>query len=115
MKNQKKIKLILKDFNNNQLESTGHFGTFSTKNKMSKNTFYIPTYNNNNYNFRNIYTKYYRPFSETNPKALNYNNLNNNNNDIENSNLSIGDIKFLPNYFVDIQEALKNQIIIFVN
>ena len=112
-RNEKVIKTISKEFNN-QLDSTGHFGTFSTNNINNinnANNYFIKTFDNN----RTIRTKYDKIFSETNPKNA-YKNRNKNNfsfnnininSDIDNTNLSIENIKFLPNYFYDIEEALK--------
>ena len=105
MSNRGNIKIISKEFNNNQLESTAQFGTFSSKDIFNQNKYFINTDINNSNNQRNIVTKYDRIFSETNPKKINNNN-NINNIDIESSNLSIENIKFLPNYFLDIEEAL---------
>ena len=111
-KNEKTIKTISKEFNN-QLESTGHFGTFSTNNINNINNdnhYFVNTFDRN----RNIRTKYDKIFSETNPTNIGNKNKNNfsfNNinvtSDIDNTNLSIENIKFLPNYFYDIEEALK--------
>ena len=105
MNKENNIYSISKEFNE-QLQSTGHFGTFSAKNINNDNQYFINIEENNNTN--TIRTKYDRNFSLTNPRNLNLNNLNIHN-DIENSNLSIDNLKFLPKYFLDIEEALKKQ------
>ena len=105
MNKENNIYSISKEFNE-QLQSTGHFGTFSAKNINNENQYFINIEENNNTN--TIRTKYDRNFSLTNPRNLNLNNLNIHN-DIENSNLSIDNLKFLPKYFLDIEEALKKQ------
>ena len=105
MNKENNIYSISKEFNE-QLQSTGHFGTFSAKNINNENQYFINIEENNNTN--TIRTKYDRNFSLTNPRNLNLNNLNTHN-DIENSNLSIDNLKFLPKYFLDIEEALKKQ------
>ena len=107
MNNGKIIRNISKEFNN-PLEATGHFGTFSSNNINNENQYFI----NPNLNNQGIRTKYDKQFSETNPKRSDHNNtmsLNNLiiNSDIDNTNLSFENIKFLPNYYLDLEEALK--------
>ena len=107
MNNGKMIHNISQEFNN-QLNSTGHFGTFS-----NNNTHFL----NHNDNIYNNQARYNKMFFETNPnKITDFSNNNTSNfslnnfkfnNEFENSNLSIEKIKLLPNYFLDIEEALK--------
>ena len=111
MNNGNMIRSMSQEFNK-QLNSTGHFGTFTSKNLYNNNNLFF-TRDNSKYN---LYNKYEKIFSETNPKKnreIFFNNRNNfsfNNlrlNPDESSNLSIENIKLLPNYFLDIEEALK--------
>ena len=99
---------------NNQYKSTGHLDNFSSKNLYNYNYNY---FNDADFKKNNAITFYEKIFSETNPKKSkklhnNFNNLTLNNlafiNEKENnSNNSLEEIKFLPNYFLDIEEALK--------
>ena len=111
MNNRNIIRSMSQEFNK-QLNSTGHFGTFTSKNLYNNNHLFFPTDNNK----FNLYSKYEKIFSETNPKKnreIFFNNRSNfsfNNlklNPDESSNLSIENIRLLPNYFLDIEEALK--------
>ena len=110
MNNGNMIRSMSQEFNK-QLNTTGHFGTFTSKNLYNNNHLF---FNRDNNKF-NLYSKYEKIFSETNPKKnreifFNRSNFSFNNlklNPDESSNLSIENIKLLPNYFLDIEEALK--------
>lgn len=94
MNNRKNLEDISKEFNN-QLVSTGHFGTFQKKTLTNDNHYLIIDDENKS----SIRTKYDKIFSQTNPKNLNSNN--------ENLNLSLENMAFFPNYYLELEEALK--------
>ena len=94
MNKGKNLEDISKEFNN-QLISTGHFGTFHKKTLTNDNHYFI----NDDENKSSIRTKYDKIYSQTNPKNLNLNN--------ENLNLSLENMSFFPNYYLELEEALK--------
>ena len=94
MDKRKNLEDISKEFNN-QLISTGHFGTFQKKTLTNDNHYFI----NDDESKPSIRTKYDKIFSQTNPNNLNLNN--------ENSNLSLENMSFFPNYYLELEEALK--------
>ena len=91
MNKGKNLEDISKEFNN-QLINTGHFDTFPKKNLNNDNHYFINDDENN-------LNKHDKIFSQTNPKNFNLNN--------DNPNLSLENMTFFPNYYLELEEALK--------
>ena len=106
------IVLISIDYFKNKKRNHKNTQNDTSKNLYSNNHLHL-TKDNSKYN---LYNKYDKIFSETNPRKnreIFFNNRSNfsfNNlklNPDESSTLSLENIKLLPNYFLDIEEALK--------